>query len=437
MGATRRAKYGRGSVYQAKDKNGKPIKDVWRIQYAWTDKAGERHRECDTWHGKKSGANRRLEEIKQTHDQGIRLDGSKVTFAEFAADWQQAREESGEIARRTLDESSRHVRVISEYIGGKALADISAETIERFFRDLRSDKRRGDGSTISNRTLLDYYSCLRQIMRQACNWDYILRNPCDKVKPPKPADVERRALSAKDARRLLATLEREERKERMAFEAKEQRQVSWKADQGRSAIRGLHKLANIVGVRIGLATGMRLGEVAGLTWGNVDIARQCLRVTQSLTQHGDLKPPKTAAGRRTIWLDQATAAHLAEWKRFQTEQLRKIGKIQDGQRLPDSVPVVCSDIGDFTNVNNFGAWWRSWRELNGFSSLKFHELRHTQATQLLANGVDVKTVQTRLGHTDPALTLKWYAHSVEENDRQAAALMGGLLASAEQVKVLD
>ena len=433
MGATRRAKHGRGSVYQAKDKDGKPIRNVFRIQYSWTDRAGKRHRVSETKHGTKSEALKRLEEIKRTHDEGIRLDGSKVTFAEFAADWQQAREESGEIARRTLDESSRHVRVISEYIGSKPLTDINAETIERFFRDLRSDKRKDDGSTISNRTLLDYYSCLRQIMRQACNWDYILRNPCDKVKPPKPADVERRALSAKDARRLLATLEREEKKERAAFETKEQRQIIWKADQGRGAIRGLHSLANIIGVRIGLATGMRLGEVAGLTWGAVDLTNQCLHVTQSLTQHGELKPPKTAAGRRTIWPDQATTAHLAEWKRFQAEQLRKMGKIQDGQRMPSDTPVVCSDIGGYTNVSNFGDWWRSWRESNGFSGLKFHELRHTQATQLLANGVDVKTVQTRLGHTDPALTLKWYAHSVEENDRQAAALMGGLLASAEQV----
>ena len=434
MSETRRAKFGRGSVYPAKDKNGKPIKGVWRIQYAWTDKAGERHRECETWHGKKSGAYRRLEEIKLSHDQGVNLDGSKVTFAEFAADWQQAREESGELAEHTLTDSARYVRTLSEYIGGLALADIDAEKVARLMRSIRRDRRGRHGGAISNRTLLAYYQCLNQILKQACNWDYILRNPCDKVKPPKPADVERRSLSTKDARRLLATLEREERKERAAFETKEQRQIGWNADQGRGAIRGLHKLANIVGVRIGLATGMRLGEVAGLTWADVDLTGQCLHVSQSLTQKGNLKKPKTIAGKRTIWLDVATAAHLAEWKRFQTKQLRKIGKIQEGQKAPESIPVVCSDIGGFTNVNNFGAWWRSWRERNGFTGLKFHELRHTQATQLLANGVDVKTVQTRLGHADPALTLKWYAHSVEENDRQAAALIGGLFASAEQAK---
>ena len=64
MGATRRAKHGRGSVYQAKDKDGKPIRNVFRIQYSWTDRAGKRHRVSETKHGTKSEALKRLEEIQ-------------------------------------------------------------------------------------------------------------------------------------------------------------------------------------------------------------------------------------------------------------------------------------------------------------------------------------------------------------------------------------
>lgn len=58
--------------------------------------------------------------------------------------------------------------------------------------------------------------------------------------------------------------------------------------------------------------------------------------------------------------------------------------------------------------------------------LRFHELRHTQASQLLASGVDVKTVQTRLGHSSASLTLDWYAHALPENDRKAARIIGDL-----------
>ncbi|WP_417118871.1 tyrosine-type recombinase/integrase [Olsenella phocaeensis] len=61
--------------------------------------------------------------------------------------------------------------------------------------------------------------------------------------------------------------------------------------------------------------------------------------------------------------------------------------------------------------------------------MKFHELRHTQATQLLSNGVDVKTVQTRLGHASPSITLGWYAHAIPQNDQAAAQMLGNLFSA--------
>lgn len=62
-------------------------------------------------------------------------------------------------------------------------------------------------------------------------------------------------------------------------------------------------------------------------------------------------------------------------------------------------------------------------------SKRLNSIRHTQATQLLANGVDVKTVQTRLGHANASITLGWYAHAIPEKDHEAADLFGNLLES--------
>ena len=59
-------------------------------------------------------------------------------------------------------------------------------------------------------------------------------------------------------------------------------------------------------------------------------------------------------------------------------------------------------------------------------------LRHTQATQLIANGVDIKTVQNRLGHASPTLTMSFYAHALPENDQRAAALIGSLFSQPVQ-----
>lgn len=63
----------------------------------------------------------------------------------------------------------------------------------------------------------------------------------------------------------------------------------------------------------------------------------------------------------------------------------------------------------------------------GYERLKFHELRHTQATLLISNGADIKTVQNRLGHSTAALTMDIYAHAIEQNDREAADEIGELL----------
>ncbi len=148
---------------------------------------------------------------------------------------------------------------------------------------------------------------------------------------------------------------------------------------------------------------------------------------QSLTQYGENKTPKTKSGLRTISLDLATARRLARWKGEQSRYLEMLGIEQT-----DETPVCCSNVGGWCDLHNFESWWRRFRNENGFEGLKFHELRHTQATQLLANGVDVKTVQTRMGHSNASLTLNWYAHAIPENDRKAADILGELFSDGKK-----
>lgn len=159
---------------------------------------------------------------------------------------------------------------------------------------------------------------------------------------------------------------------------------------------------------------MRRGEVFAVTWENVDLDRRTIRVCQSITYQRKVKTPKTQAGIRT----------LAMWKARQATELARIGVKQT-----ERTPVCCSDTGGWYRIDNFERWWGAWRKEHGFEGLKFHELRHTQATQLLANGVDVKTVQTRLGHANASITLGWYAHAIPEKDHEAADLLGNLLTS--------
>ena len=178
------------------------------------------------------------------------------------------------------------------------------------------------------------------------------------------------------------------------------------------------------GVRIALATGMRRGEIVGLVWGNVDLKRSRIRVSQTVTVYDEVKKPKSEAGKRLVNIDAYTVEHLKAWKARQKAELAKIAIVQD-----ETTPVCCSDIGGYMNPMNYSRWWRVFAKNAGFEGLHLHELRHTQATQLVASGVDMKTIQHRLGHSSASLTMNLYAHALPENDAHAADLIGNLFSS--------
>ena len=201
----------------------------------------------------------------------------------------------------------------------------------------------------------------------------------------------------------------------------------WRATNVRGTIHvGLNTpmsdpLSFAIGVRIGLATGMRIGEILGLLWDSVDLDAGTIVVRRSLSRKSGLKEPKTKAGVRTVSIDAKTIWHLAKWKREQADILSRIS-VEQG----DLTPVCCNGFGKLYDYYMFWRQFKEFKEEAGFPDLVLHELRHTQASLLLGNGVDVKTVQKRLGHARASITLDTYAHAIPENDKKAAELVGDL-----------
>ena len=212
--------------------------------------------------------------------------------------------------------------------------------------------------------------------------------------------------------------------------AKECRQDE-RGNYERGYIHGITEIACALAARFGLATGARRGEVLAITWQSLDLENGLASISASITAKGTVKQPKSKAGNRMIALDSTTVNALHKWQRFQSSELGKIGfKVKPG------TPVFSDAKGDYINPCNFSRWWRKFTADNGFEGLKFHELRHTQATLLLAQGVDVKTVQNRMGHANASITLNWYAHAVPENDRAAADLLGKMLEEPPKAKIV-
>ena len=167
------------------------------------------------------------------------------------------------------------------------------------------------------------------------------------------------------------------------------------------------------------------GEVLAVKRGVVNAKEGYVDILDSISPPMKVTKPKNRKTRR-VYLDAKTVESLSRWMDYQVSELAKIKK-----KVDDDTPVFSDAKGGYLNPSNFSRWWRSFTDFNGFHRLCFHELRHTQATQLLANGVDVKTVQTRLGDAKASITLDMYTHAVPQNDQAAADLVGIVFASNE------
>ena len=392
-----------------------------RVDFGKDPITGKRQTVSRNVRGTKVEARKVRDQLIDERKNGIKAYASDITLSEVIDIWAKAKWYSGVATPETIDGQKSRLAHVKRYIGAEPITKIDAQMIERVYAAIRED--RGLGGTSMNRI----HALLKSVMKKAVDYDLILRNPCDRIAAPKKDDPDRKALSAGECARLASCINKAERVHREQMAEKEERMAKLPKTENRVAVRGLGKMGCIQAVRIALATGMRRGELAGLTWGCVDFEAATIAVVRSRTKYGTTKEPKTKAGIRTIHVDEATLQHLKMWKHEQAAELMTIG-IEQGTMTP-----VCSnDKGGFIDLFNLDRFWRKFRNEYGFEGLKLHELRHTQATQLMAQGVDVKTIQTRMGHANASTTLDCYSHPVEDNDVKAANLVGSMLSGGSE-----
>ena len=175
-------------------------------------------------------------------------------------------------------------------------------------------------------------------------------------------------------------------------------------------------------IALGAVTGARRGELCALRWSDIDWKRRTLKIARSLTvlNRRPSEGPTKTHQRRDIAIDEALGTFLVYRKAEQAEYTGKVGThlVADPFILSRSADgsVPCPPDG-------LTAGYKRIATKLGLNS-HFHELRHFAATTAIAAGFDVRTVAGRLGHADPSVTLRVYAHATEARDRDPAALLG-------------
>jgi integrase len=196
--------------------------------------------------------------------------------------------------------------------------------------------------------------------------------------------------------------------------------VTWTGAQQRSFLAAVDATRWSVVWLVALATGMRRGELCGLTWADVDLKAGVIAVERSTTQLGGRRVTTTPKNheRRKVSIDPTTTAALKEWRRKQAEERLAWGAAyQDVDGLvftwEDGTPVPPDYLTkEFVKVQSS----------LGLPRMSLHGTRHSHATTLLREGVPVHIVSKRLGHKDPSVTLNVYADAIPEDDDRAVAV---------------
>ena len=309
------------------------------------------------------------------------------------------------------------IKHINEIFGDIKLTALKPMTIKSAYAQIRETGR------FSESELHKIHAKLSQIMKEAVEDELIHKNPCAHISVPRPASAERQALSAEEAQRLRSLL---------------LSQIKENYRQG-VKLMALQSIPHLIGTLLLLDTGMRRGEMLGLTWEHVDLEAGSIYICLQYAQDKVLREPKSRNSKRHISISNETVEILTLWKEKQKTYLKLISS-----RQSETTPVINNDYGKHMDPDNYNRWFRLWCSKNGFGSfseeteeyydsmgrkrykrrgyqgLTPHMLRHTQATLLIGASTDIKTVQSRLGHSDVNLTLNTYSHAIAANDKAAA-----------------
>lgn len=261
-------------------------------------------------------------------------------------------------------------------LGTMRIGHLTGHHIEKWLRlmkDVPSEARPGVFKPRGSRVRRLAFTLLRKVLAHAITpWRLISSNPCEGIKPPRATRVPMSVWSSEQVAAFVLHIQEDD---------------TWGA---------LFELA--------FSSGMRIGELLGLQWKDLDLTARTVTIQQQLIQvqsHAvGLDDVKTMAARRVIEVPKRTAALLVQ---------HKARAMRAGLLTRTPFVFVTKWANPMLRGNVRKAFYRISRQL-GLPRIRIHDIRHTHATLLLAAGMDPKTVAERLGHADPKITMSIYAH---------------------------
>lgn len=351
-----------------------------KFQGSFTGSDGRRHY---VYGRTRKEAADKLRAALRAKEEGLYVTGTGQTVGHFLTRWLERADHLRPITRKRYEALIR-IHALPR-LGPLELRKVQPEAFSDLYQSLKGTRKPA--------TIGQLHAVLHSAFDEALRWNLIARNPVSAVRAPKVERVEMRILTVPEIHQLLRAVEGE-------------------------PLEALYVLA--------VTTGARQGELLALRWQDVDLEAGTINVNATLTRIDgawNRTNPKTAGSVRTIRLSHRGLAALKGHRLRMAEELLPLRQRTDGDTLVFLV--------NGQPVNGFHVTERRLKPLlrkAGLPVIRFHDLRHVFASLMLSNGTRPDLVAQMLGHSNPATTLRIYAHLMPGDQQAAMARLDEVLA---------
>lgn len=360
-----------------------------------------------TVHGTKKDAEVELAKFVTEVQNGLVVDGKSLRFSEFTEIWKRDYG-SKELAPTTYKRYCRMLETrLLPYFGHFYINKIRPTDIMKFYDLLEKDTQlvRKSGNNgertkkpLSGKTILEHHRLLRAMLHKAVYWQLIVTNPAERVQAPKARKPKRRSYDDEQTKILLENLE----------------------------LLSIEDTKYKVAIILTVFTGVRLGELMGLEWQEVDFKNGIISINRSSQYLSDMgvftKTPKTESSIREIAIPEFIISLLEEYKLWYEEQ-----KSIYSELWTNSGRLFVQADGKPMHPSSISKWFVRYVSTIGLPVINFHGLRHTNASLLVAQNVDIAVISARLGHAQISTTLDFYVHPLLSHNRKAGYALENLL----------
>jgi integrase len=365
---------------------------TWTAHAKWTDRQGVPRQKAKGGFPTKKAAEKKERELLSQADSGRQLGGSSPTLAEYLLEvWLPKHRVLTNLKASTYETYKMLILVyINPSIGHLRIDEISTEHLENFYIEMQNKGRKKtlkNGTiALSSKTVRNIASVIHKALKDAVRLKQIAFNPSDSALKPKLTAPDIDFMTPENLMKYVASI------------------------QG-------HRYGPVL--QLVALTGMRRGEILGLSWKDIDFKAGAINIHRTLIRAGNqtiFDTPKSKKSKRTIEIDIDTMQKLQAWKIAQNiERLALGGEWADTENL-----IVTDQTGSVPSFSAFARMFKKTLNNAGLMEMKFHSLRHSYVIAALRSGGALKSVSERVGHGDTTITNRVYNHVIEGDDRELA-----------------